>query len=348
MSFSAHFGGAAEREVFTPGRVNLIGEHLDYNGGTVLPTALSLGVTVSLRARGDGQVRVGAGGFDGVAERALDSAASGHWSDYVVGALALAHREGFGAAGADVFVTSDVPHGAGLSSSAAVCVGVLRAAGAGEVLSDSDTAKLARRVENDYIGVPCGIMDQMAVAVARPGQALALDTRDLSLALVDLPDTHHFAVIHSGVYRELSEGRYAERKAECDVVKAAAAREDIARMGLAELGALDLPDIPFRRGRHCVTEQARTLAAVNALRAGGMERFGALMVESHASMRDDFEITTPAIDALVADAVACGALGARMTGGGFGGCIVALVAQGDLRAWRADVLARHPDAFWVA
>jgi len=336
---------------FTPGRVNLIGEHVDYNGGRVLPTALDLGVTLALSPRTDGKIQIGSDKFDDIARRQIDDDMSDHWSDYITGALQIANAEGFGPNGADIAVTTNLPFGAGISSSAAVTVCVLRALRdlAGADLTDTDLAILARRVENEYIGMPCGIMDQMAVAIARPGQALSLNTDTLEFDLIDLPKTHHMAVIHSGVFRQLNEGRYKIRKEECDQVKAAVGRDDICRMSDIELNALtDLPDAIFRRARHCVSEHRRTVAAAKALREDRMMDFGALMNESHISMRDDFEMSVPPVDSLVADAQSFGATGARLTGGGFGGCIVACVAHERLDAWRDELLAAHPDAFWVA
>ena len=349
--FTALFGFPPEISGFTPGRVNLIGEHIDYNGGRVLPTALDLGVTVALSPRANGRIRIGSDKFDGIAERGMSDAAADHWSDYITGALQIAFAEGFGPNGADIAVTTNLPFGAGISSSAAVTVCVLRAARdlSNANQSDTDLAVLARRVENEYIGMPCGIMDQMAVAIARPGQALSLNTETLSFDLIDLPKTHHMAVIHSGVFRQLNEGRYKIRKEECDQVKTAAQREDICQMSDAELhGLKSLPKDIFRRARHCVTEHRRTVAAADALRKNRMAKLGALMNASHISMRDDFAMSVPKVDALVADAQAFGAVGARLTGGGFGGCIVACVDHTKLDAWRDKLLAAHPDAFWVA
>ena len=335
---------------FTPGRVNLIGEHTDYNGGFVLPTALTLGVTLALTPRKDGRVRIWSDKFDDIAERQLSEPAKDHWSDYIIGSLQLTMTEGFGSNGADIAVTTTLPFGAGISSSAAVTVGVLRAARdlSKADLSETEIAVLARQVENSYIGMPCGIMDQMAVAIASPGQALSLDTKSLKYELVDLPTTHHMAVIHSGVFRQLNEGRYKIRKEECDAVKTALGHDDLCLMTDAEFASLkDLPANLRRRAKHCMTEHRRTVAATDALLNGQMEAFGTLMNESHLSMRDDFEMSVEPVDALVADAQKFGALGARLTGGGFGGCIVACVEKEKLSAWRTALLDAHPNAFWV-
>jgi galactokinase len=348
--FRETFGTSAPVTNFTPGRVNLIGEHTDYNGGWVLPTALTLGVSLAIAPRSDGRIRIRSDKFEGLAERRMDDHAADHWSDYIVGALQLARAEGFGPNGADVAVMTTLPFGAGISSSAAVTVGILRCARdlTDQDRSNTEIAVLARKIENDFIGMPCGIMDQMAVAISSPGQALSLDTKSLNYALIDLPKTHHMAVIHSGVFRQLNEGRYKIRKEECDAVKAALGHDDLCLTSDAELASLStLAPAMIRRARHCQSEHRRTVLATDALQAKRMTEFGQLMNDSHASMRDDFEITVPAVDALVADAQRLGATGARMTGGGFGGCIVACVEQDRLPDWRGRLLCAHPAAFWV-
>jgi len=336
---------------FTPGRVNLIGEHTDYNGGMVLPTALELGISIAVTPRPDKQLHIWSDKFDGLAQRSLSEAASGHWSDYILGAMKLANEQGYFEGGANIAVSTTLPFGAGISSSAAVTVGLLKLAReiAKAPTPDKDIAVLARRVENEFIGMPCGIMDQMAVAIARPGQALALDTESLDYDLIDLPKDYHMAVIHSGQFRQLNEGRYKERKEECDAVKAVLGHDNICQISSQEFKALSaLPDVLQRRARHCMSDHRRTVEAVKCLKNVNLQRLGELMNESHISMRADFEITVPKTDDLVMDAVKLGALGARQTGGGFGGCIVACVAKDMLSDWRAALLDANPDAFWVA
>jgi len=349
--FQETYGYAPAQSGFTPGRVNLIGEHTDYNGGMVLPTALDLGISLALAPRRDDKIRIWSDKFDGIAERNKLATADDHWSDYITGALILAHNAGLISGGADVAVKTNLPFGAGLSSSAAVTVGILKLtrALANTSISNKDIAVLARRVENEFIGMPCGIMDQMAVAITSAGQALALDTLTLDYDLIDLPKNYHMAVIHSGQYRQLNEGRYKERKEECDAVKAVLGHDNICLMTDSEFASLSsLPDVLQRRARHCMTDHRRTLDAVTCLRRIDMKRFGHLMIESHASMRDDFEITVPKVDNLVDDAVALGACGARQTGGGFGGCIVACIDKDKVDGWRNALLKKHPEAFWVA
>lgn len=335
----------SEVHIRVPGRVNLIGEHVDYNGGMVLPAALSVGLELTLRANSDDQVIARSIGYD-KAVRDLSDSASGEWSDPVVGALREARNMGLIAQGADVSITSTIPAGSGLSSSAALIVAILKAAReAGDgAQSDAEIAIAARRVENEYMGVPCGIMDQMAVALATPGTAMALDTKTLEYELLALPKTHKIAVIHSGVFRKLTEGRYAERKQECDEAKAFFGTEDLCLLDPEKVTQSSLAEIPRKRALHCATEHRRVLAAIQALKADNIAALGQAMNESHISMRDDFDMSLPEIDALVSDAEEFGALGARLTGGGFGGCIVACVENDVLDNWLAKLLAAHPQA----
>jgi len=333
-----------------PGRVNLIGEHIDYNGGTVLPAALSVGVSVELEPRSDENVHVVADQYDAPIERRLSEDAKGDWSDPSVGALREANALRLLKAGANLTIHSNIPQGAGLSSSAALTVAILKAArdaSGGSKPSDQDIAIAARRVENEYLGVPCGIMDQFAVAIAQPGKAMALNTSSLHYELLDLPENHTFVVIHSGVSRKLTDGRYKERKVECDEAKAFFKTQDLCHLDPEEIAASSLREPARKRALHCATEHRRVLATVEALKAGDMETAGAMMNKSHVSMRDHFMISVEPIDALVASATKSGALGARLTGGGFGGCITALVANDRKDAWLARLLELHSDARFI-
>ena len=348
--FNSQFGTAPAQIAHAPGRVNLIGEHTDYNGGMVLPTMLPVGVTVAMRPRTDNIVRIASEMFDQPFEGTLDDAKTGAWADYALGAVIFPRNAGLLRAGADVAIQSTMPAGGGLSSSASLIVAILKAARAhsGTEMTDQDIALLARRVETEFIGVPVGIMDQMAVALAAPGQALALDTKSLSYELIDLPTTHHMAVIHSGQHRQLNDGRYAERKVECDAARNILNVDDICLLtddALAQ--APTMPNMLNARVRHCVTEHRRTVAAAQALKSGDMDALGALMNESHRSMRDDFDMSLPEIDALVADVQRHGAIGARLTGGGFGGCIVACVPKPMLQDMLENVLSGRPQAYFV-
>ena len=348
--FHSLYGEEAQITGFTPGRVNLIGEHTDYNGGMVLPIALKLGVTIALSPRADDQIMIWSDQFNQAVTRSINSEASGEWSDYVTGAVISARDNGFLSGGVNICLESTLPLGAGISSSAAVIVGILKLSRdlSGASTTNTELAVLAREVENSYIGLPCGIMDQMAVAIASSGQAIALHTNTLKYELIDLPEGFHIAVLHSGQERLLSNSAYRERASECDEIKAVLGREDICLISDASFATLrDMPEHLQRRARHCMSEHRRTLEASDCLRKQNMNRMGELMIESHISMRDDFEITIPQVDQLVSDAVAFGALGARQTGGGFGGCIVACVPEDLLDQWTHKLLSAHPTAYWV-
>lgn len=345
--FNDLFGRQPSITNFTPGRVNLIGEHTDYNGGMVLPTALKLGISIAFSPSANLTSRIASDRFDDFIEITENESRRGDWSDYALGAIKYAQKAGFIEYGADIYIKSTLPDGAGLSSSAALIVGILKAARelAQSSMSDRDIAVLARRVENEFIGMPCGIMDQMAVAVANQRQAIALNTKSLNYDVIDLPSAYHIAVVHSGQHRKLSDGRYADRKHECDQARALLGTEDLCLLDDEQLKMLErLPEPISRRAMHCATEHRRTVKASEALKAQNMDSFGALMKQSHLSMRDDFEMSLPEIDRLVESASNLGAIGARLTGGGFGGCIVACVRNEILKKWQDALLAEHPNA----
>ena len=292
-----------------PGRVNLIGEHTDYNDGFVLPLAIDLECTVRARTRADGDVRVHSDAADGTA---------------LVAALVstLAERRVRLPAGVDLHVSSTVPVGAGLSSSAAFVVACALALGeaAGVELPPLELARACQASERLATGVPGGIMDQLASICGREGCALLIDCRSLDVAPIRLPDDLAVVVVHSGVSRTLVGSAYAERRAECERVAAA--------LGLPALRDATLEQVAHEpRARHVVSENARVLETVRALEAGDRRRVGALMSASHASLRDDYEVSTPELDALVRALDAAGGLGARLTGAGFGGCVVTLAAR---------------------
>jgi len=345
--FKSVFGAASEATQFTCGRVNLIGSHTDYNGGMVLPTALPVGITVAMRLIETPEVRIHSAQFNETAIYALTDSARGHWADYAAGAFIRAHQDVLSTSGAEILIESNMPEGAGISSSAALIVAILKAARTitASDHSDTDIARLARRVENDYIGMPCGIMDQMAVAIATTGRAIALDTLSLNYDPVELPADMRIGIIHSGYTRKLSDGRYKVRKEECDEAARLLDAPHLCLMTNSQLAKAETLPAPLnRRARHLATEQRRTLQAITHLQAGDMTGFGAMISGSHASLRDDFEISIPEIDALVADAIALGALGARLTGGGFGGCILACVPENRFDAWLKSLLANYPKA----
>ena len=346
--FASAFHAAPQTTAAAPGRVNLIGEHTDYNGGWVLPAALSCHTRVALAGSQTPSLRVSSTQFDGIVERPMGDPKRGDWTDYATGALAQAQALGWLDGGAMLHIQSDVPNGAGVSSSAALITAILRAAADLSGISPDPVhlAQAARAVENDYIGLPCGIMDQMAVGLCDPGKALALDTYDLSYDVLDIPEDWAFITLHSGIRRELADGRYSARFEECRQATEQLGAEHLCRLDADQAAAArNLPAPLRKRATHVITENTRTQAARQAMLAQDMAAFAALMNESHHSYSHDFEASTPEIDALVEDAVRTGAKGARLTGGGFGGCIVVLIETTDSAGWLEDYLARHP-AVW--
>ena len=316
-----------------PGRANLIGEHTDYNGGLVLPIAIDRATTVIATLRTDGLI-----------EARSDRSTGNGWEIYVEAAARTLGEAGVAVGGYSVDVTSDLPSGAGLSSSAALLVATIAAMAdlAGQEPDPDALAILAWRAENEYVGVPTGTMDQTVVARARAGHALFFDTRSGERRFVPFePDADGLAlvVIDTGTARRLADGRYAARRAECE---RAAAALGVAALRDVEFDAIE-DDVLRRRARHVVTENDRVLEAVDALSRGDWEAIGAVLSASHASLRDDFEVSSEELDAAVEAAMASGALGARMTGAGFGGCAIALVPRARLDGLRAAL----PQAFEV-
>jgi galactokinase len=300
-------GGGDVAFVQAPGRVNLIGEHTDYNGGWVLPMALDLDCLVGFRRREDGAVRVTS--LDAPGEIAP-------WVDALVTELAA---EGRAPAGLDAVVASTVPMGAGLASSGAlsIALGLALCRVAGLELEPAVLAEACRRAEERATGVPCGIMDQVVGVLGAPREPLLVDCRDVTVERVSLPAHAVVVVADSGVRRSLSDGRYAERREACE---AAAARLGVGT--LRDASAADVADDPV--ARHVVSENERVHRMVAALRSGDVEAAGAVLTEGHRSLRDDFAVSTPELDALAERLCSQGAYGARLTGAGFGGCVVAL------------------------
>jgi len=347
-SFQDAFGRRPSAIGQAPGRVNLIGEHTDYNGGAVLPAALDCQVGVGLAQNHSTSVSITSHRFAETRSRPVGDPKRGDWTDYAMGAVTKANELTWLSGGVDLYIDSTVPDGAGVSSSAALITAILRAAAqtAGIEANPVDLAKHARAVENDYIGMPCGIMDQMAVGLTPPGSALALNTRTLDFEIIEIPASWRFVTIHSGIRRELADGRYAARFEECQAAADQLGTDTLCLLTDAQLEAMTtLPENLMKRARHAVSEHIRTLAARDALSVDDIDRFADLMNASHQSYARDFEASTPVIDALIEDALRMGAKGARLTGGGFGGCIVALIAADAEPAWTNEFLAQHP-ACW--
>jgi galactokinase len=327
--FEQVFGGAPLATGAAPGRVNLLGEHTDYNDGFVLPIAIEQQTRVAVRPNARGRFRLYAAALEALAEFAPGEPPGEQFARYVHGCIAVTSEAGFAVPPLDLHVASSVPIGVGLSSSAALEVATLRALR--ELLTlpfdDVRIAQLAQRAEIEHAGVRCGIMDQMASSLADTTRALFLDTRTLARRLVPLPAATEVLVIDSGIARELAASGYNARRAECEEAArrlGVAALRDLPTSALAQVDAL--PEPLNRRARHVVTENQRVLDAVHGVDAAG---FGALMNASHASLRDDYEVSVPALDRLVSLLQGCVEVhGARLTGAGFGGACVALCRSG--------------------
>jgi len=341
--FEAVFGSAPDGLWSAPGRVNLIGEHTDYNEGFVLPFAIDRRTVVALGARDDRRVRVASTFADELAEIDLDQLAPetlGGWSAYPLG-VAWALGE-FGAdlsavPGVDLFIDSDVPVGAGLSSSAAIESAVALALN--DVwrlgLDRRTLARVGQRAENVAVGAPTGIMDQSASLLGQVDHAVFLDCRTLESELVPLGLAEAglaILVIDTGVKHSHATGGYGERRAACERGAAAMGASSLRDLTVDDLPRAQqlLDDVTFRRIRHVITENQRVLDTVAMLKSHGASAIGELLDASHRSMRDDFEISVPELDLAVETAVSAGAIGARMTGGGFGGAAIALVKVDDL------------------
>jgi galactokinase len=353
--FGDSFGGRPDGLWLAPGRANLIGEHTDYNQGWVLPFALDLGVTVAASRRDDGVLAIASRQAPGPpAELPLASLAPGAvtgWAAYPAGVAWALQEDGHRlAGGASLAVDADLPQGAGLSSSAALeCATALALAELhGLGLSRPELATLTWRAENDFVGVPSGIMDQSASLLCQAGHALLLDCRSGETTAVPLDPAGAglaLLIIDTGARHALGDGSYAQRRAECDQAAAALGVGSLREVtGLDAVAGLADP-VLRRRARHVITENGRVAETVALLTAGDLAGVGPVLRASHVSLRDDFEVSWPEADVAVDAATAAGALGARMMGGGFGGSALALVPAGQ-RAVSAAVTAEFAGRGW--
>lgn len=348
--FASHFGHEPDGIAFAPGRVNLIGEHVDYNDGLVLPMPLSVGTAVAWSAM-PGE------GIDAIAldlGNASDSFIAGQviphqpadWRSYLRGTAAgLAHR-GLPAGGAKLAISGTIPRGAGLSSSASLCVAIARALAAAGGMEKPDPHELAfaaQSAEHDWAGVNCGIMDQMTVAAGQPGSTLMLDCRSMATRIISLPQDWAVMIVQSGLRRGLVDGQYNQRRRDCEAAAAALGVTSLRDASLAQLEGVNIDATACKRARHVVSEIARTAAMADAVAAGELASVGRLLAESHASLRDQFEVSVPAVDLLVDQLTAAigSQGGARMTGGGFGGAVVAILKQDAVGQVRAAVEATY-------
>ncbi|MCT2388390.1 galactokinase [Erwinia pyrifoliae] len=352
--FNNAFGYAPSHVIQAPGRVNLIGEHTDYNEGFVLPCAINYQTVIACATRSDRQVRVIAADYDNQQDIfSLDEPIERHpqqlWSDYVRGVVKYLQQRTADFSGVDMVISGNVPQGAGLSSSASleVAVGSVFRQLYSLPLNGADIALNGQQAENQFVGCNCGIMDQMISALGEQDHALLLDCRTLSTRPVPLPSNIAVVIINTNFKRNLVGSEYNTRRQQCEAGAQFFGQSSLRDVELAEFAAREheLDPLVAKRVRHVLTENARTLEAADVLARGDLARLAVLMAESHASMRDDFEITVPAVDLLVE--MVKNSLGesggVRMTGGGFGGCVVALMPRERVASVKAAV-ERHYQA----
>ncbi|WP_067521513.1 galactokinase [Endozoicomonas ascidiicola] len=336
--FKNTFGHQPTHFFQAPGRVNLIGEHTDYNDGFVLPCAIDYQAMIAASPREDNKVVDTAHSYDGqVSEFELTlpitHSEEAFWSNYVRGVASVMLEKGHKLHGVNIAIIGNVPQGAGLSSSACleVVTGLTLSRMAGLDISLKELALIGQKAENEFVGCNCGIMDQMVSACGKEGHAMLLDCRSLDTRLVSIPEGAAVVIINSNVKRGLVDSEYNTRRQQCEAAARHFGVKALRDVTVEQLEAerKNLDEMAYRRARHVITENNRTEEAAEALARGDLKTMGILMAESHASMKDDFEITVPAIDGIVdiVKSVIGEEGGVRMTGGGFGGCVVALIPE---------------------
>ena len=353
FNFETHYGEAPALIAHAPGRVNIIGEHTDYNEGFVFPAAINFGTWVAATKRADNDIVVTAMDYENQQNQFslsdINYDEEQGWANYVRGAVKVLKEAIPDFGGANLLVTGNVPQGAGLSSSASFEVAILKALSAlyELPLDGVQAALLGQKAENTFVGCSCGIMDQLISAMGNEGMAMLLDCQSLAIEHSPLPDSHQIVIINSNVKRGLVDSEYNLRRQQCEqgasLLGVSSLRE--ATMEMLEGAKAHMPEVVYRRAKHIVTENARTLAASQALKAGDIETVSEAMAQSHISMRDDFEITVRPIDYLVEiiGEVLGKSGGVRMTGGGFGGCVVALVPSDKVEAVKQVVADKYSD-----
>ena len=352
-NFETHYGEAPALIAHAPGRVNIIGEHTDYNEGFVFPAAINFGTWVAATKRADNDIVVTAMDYENQQNQFslsdINYDEEQGWANYVRGVVKVLKEAIPDFGGANLLVTGNVPQGAGLSSSASFEVAILKALSAlyELPLDGVQAALLGQKAENTFVGCSCGIMDQLISAMGNEGMAMLLDCQSLAIEHSPLPDSHQIVIINSNVKRGLVDSEYNLRRQQCEqgasLLGVSSLRE--ATMEMLEGAKAHMPEVVYRRAKHIVTENARTLAASQALKAGDIETGSEAMAQSHISMRDDFEITVRPIDYLVEiiGEVLGKSGGVRMTGGGFGGCVVALVPTDKVEAVKQVVADKYSD-----
>jgi galactokinase len=339
-----------------PGRVNLIGEHTDYNDGFVMPAAIGFYTWIAASARTDRTLHVRSEEFHETIDLSLDSLSGPprkHWTDFVRGVAAVLQSHGVHLSGANLIIQGQVPMGAGLSSSASleVAIGLALLAASQAQVPQLDLVKICQRAEHEYVGTRCGIMDQFIAVFASSGHALMLDCRSLESQSLSIPDDARLVICNSMVKHELASGEYNRRRAECEAGvkvfrKSSPKVQALRDVSLADLESrqADLSDVVYRRCRHVISENQRVLDAAEALRASDLGGFGRLMYESHRSLQQDYEVSCTELDLLVDIASSCdGVYGSRMTGGGFGGCTITLVRSPAVEAFKQNITEAYKE-----
>ncbi len=352
-AFARVWGGGCRVRVFRgPGRVNLIGEHTDYNLGFVLPMALDMAAFVAAAPNGTGRLRVFSENLGQSAERETaglaEASPARDWSDYVFGVAQQVVRAGYAVDGADLYIRSTVPVGSGLSSSAALETSTALALLGGRAIDKLELVKLCRRAENEFVGMPCGIMDQYISVFGHEGAAVKIDCRSLDHEIAPLPTDVAVFAVNTMVKHELGASEYPNRVRECREAAAALGVPSLRDASVEQFEAESdrIPPVPRKRARHVITEDARVGQFMEAARAGNLRRMGELFIASHRSLQHDYEVSCEELDFLVDTAISLeGVYGARMTGGGFGGCTVNLVRPDAAARFKNDIARRYRERF---
>ena len=346
--------GKTPRLYRAPGRVNLIGEHTDYNDGFVMPAAIDLYCWIAIASRSDRHLVLYSGNFSQLASADLGDpqlSRTGHWTDYMVGSAVALERSGYPIGGADILVYGEIPFGSGLSSSAAieVATGFALLDVVGHSVDRTKLALSCQKAENEFVGARCGIMDQFISTNGQAGHALLLDCRSLQPEALPIPESVRMVVCNTGVKHSIAGGEYSERRAQCEegvrrlsaLIPGIRALRDVNAVELEKHKDV-LPELIYRRCRHVVTENARTQEAAAAFKRDDLDNVGRLMAASHQSLRHDYEVSCLELDVMVEIAASQpGAIGSRMTGGGFGGCTVNLVTADEAQNFQTVVEAEY-------
>lgn len=350
--FKTEFGCGPAHLVSAPGRVNLIGEHTDYNGGYVLPVAIDFATYIAAEPRDDKTIEAIAVDQDKARVRfdlnnPIEYDNAKPWSNYLRGVITEMQKAGYALNGANLVISGNIPQGAGLSSSAAFEIASLLALSKlfGETISGEQAALMGQAAENKFVGCNCGIMDQLVSALGRASKAMLLDCHTLERQYFSIPEDLSILIVNSNVQRGLVDSEYNIRRTQCEAAAKYFGFESLRDLSIDELIASknNMEPILYKRAHHILSENHRTLSMANALREGDKESINQLMMASHISMRDDFEITVPPIDFLVEliQGQIQGRGGARMTGGGFGGCVVALINNNDIERVTDAILRQY-------